>query len=135
MVEQVLIMIRTGEKPRIVGSGAWSDKSSFIEDGELFERSAKSSDWLGFYDWLRTTDGKLVGVRLSFDQTFHENLFQRYVSDSVIFSGDVVCLQWIDSAEVDEDLSDDADFGGNSVFFGNAGSLAIGFFAPKGLTA
>ena len=76
-------------------------------------------DWTGFYDWLRTTSGEIVGVRYSpFDET-------EFLIDAVASFRYVVVLESKRCLEiyfsnvrgVDWRKSDDQEFGSNKIFF------------------
>lgn len=104
---------------------------SFESATEVFSRLPEFGDWLGFYDWLRTEHGAVVGVRIRPDCQEVMRLFESYRCPSVVIEGGVVTIRTSNEGIVCEALSDDADFGGNAVFLGSAGSLAIAFFCPR----
>ena len=117
------------EAPTISTGDASVD--SFESAKEVFSRSSEHGDWLGFYDWLRTDAGVIVGVRIRLDDQRMTRLFESYKCPSVAIDGDVVTIRTSSEGIVCEALSDDADFGGNAIFIGNAGALAIAFFCPR----
>jgi hypothetical protein len=102
----------------------------FEAGGEAFHRSSDFGDWLGFYDWLRTQRGLLVGVRLRPDSPEILRLVEPFMGPFVVIGDDGVTIRTSVDDVIAEAKSDDADFGGNSVFLGNEGSLAIKFFCP-----
>lgn len=103
----------------------------FESGGESFIRAAEYGDWLGFYDWLRTNSGIIVGVRVRIDQPKVVHIFQRYRSAEVTIEEDVISIRTSTDGAVCDTQSDDADFGGNAIFIGSQGSMAIAFFFPS----
>ena len=125
----VIVTLATGRAPTM---RAREPAGDFFEWGnETFRRSSDFSDWLGFYDWLRTAQGVVVGVRMRPDTQEATRLFERYSCAAVIIEDGVMTIRTSTEGTVAEELSDDADFGGNAIFFGSAGSLAIAFFCPR----
>lgn len=107
------------------------DAEAFESSGQLFARAQDFGDWLGFYDWLRAQDRAVVGVRLRVDDPMTLRLFEPFVGSGVTIEGNAVSIRTSPQGTVVEALSDDADFGGNAVFRGNAGGLAVAFFSPR----
>lgn len=103
---------------------------SFESEAEVFSRLPEFGDWLGFYDWLRTAHGEVVGVRIRPDDQEVIRLFESHTCPSVVIEDGVVTIRTSSEGVVCEALSDDADFGGNAVFLGTTGTLAIAFFCP-----
>jgi hypothetical protein len=97
--------------------------------GAKFKDSG-AGDWLGFYDWLRTTEGKIVGVRQRIDEPstfpFHER-FQGVVESR---EGKEVCVFFGSAREFDEAESCDTDFGNNCLFTAG-GDIALTFEVPS----
>ena len=98
---------------------------------ECFSALADEHEWMGFYDWLRTAENAIVGVRM----TPHGNFFGL---DDLAAVNAVVAklfppqLILVERHSVDfvEKTSDDANFGGNLIYRGDKGSMAISFFSP-----
>ena len=107
----------------------------FESENEVFSRSSHFGDWLGFYDWLRTAQGVVVGVRIRPDAHELMQLFDSYTCPAVTIEDGAVTIRTSAEGRISETLSNDADFGGNAVFLGNAGSLAIAFFCPREIGA
>lgn len=63
--ETVAVVLSPSEKPRVYTVADLSG-SEFVLGNEVFSDSG-AGDWLGFYDWLRTKSGKVIGVRLWVD--------------------------------------------------------------------
>ncbi len=88
-------------------------------------------DWLGFYDWLRSSDGAVIGVRLWLDEpNGHITDIERCLG--VQWSPDSRSLRVFFTSEIQfsESLSDDQDFGGNRLFIGQ-GSFVLTFNTPS----
>ena len=105
-------------------------KDSFTYDNTTF-RNQGFGDFTGFYDWLRNKDGEVIGVRyLPVDELkflWHAlanlpyvKVNQKIKSIEFYFSND---------RTVDESVSDDQDFGSNSVYKSDDGIFAISFYS------
>jgi len=130
MDRTAVITLSQTKAPTVVVAN--SEPDSFERDGEAFHRSSDELGyWLGFYDWLRTSDGLIVGVKLRPDSSGILNLFEPFASPSVVIKEGAVTIRTSSQGEVIEVLSDDQDFGGNAVYVGSGGSLAIAFFCPR----
>jgi hypothetical protein len=104
-------------------------------DGEDFTVSPAVLDWIGFYDWLRTSDGQVIGVRLQPDEdTLDEATLNFLVALDKHNSVDNLRIFFADVHEFDPRFSDDGDFGGNILMRGTNGSLALAFNAPTDRT-
>ena len=124
-----VVTLATGKSPTMTVREAAGD---FFESGnETFKRSPEFDDWLGFYDWLRTAQGVVVGVRVRPDTQEVVRLFESYGCSAVIIEEGMVTIRTSTEGAVVDALSDDADFGGNAIFFGSSGSLARAFFYPR----
>lgn len=100
-------------------------------DGEDFMVDPSVPDWIGFYDWLRTSDGELIGVRLQPDEgTLDEATLNFLIALDKQNSVDDLRIFFAAKREFDPVLSDDCDFGGNTLLRSTAGSLALAFNAP-----
>jgi hypothetical protein len=89
---------------------------------------AKINDWLGFYDWLRTKGGEVIGVRLTVDSDSDERvLFLNYEGVVVDKDRRTVHIWFTTSRGYDETISDDQDFGGNRPFRSQTGAVALTF--------
>ncbi len=88
----------------------------------------KTNDWLGFYDWLRTKGGEVIGVRLTVDSDSDERvLFLNYEGAAVDKDRRTVHIWFTNSRDYDETISDDQDFGGNRLFRSQTGAVALTF--------
>lgn len=125
-------------KIAIIGRGksatltrAEADKS-FELDGELFVAHSPEPDWFGFYDWLRLSNGDVIGVRLQLDEPLpiDDERFEMLRAVDPRNSTDELYLFFGIDREFVPALSDDADFGGNILYIGNLGSVALAFNSP-----
>lgn len=129
MPAAAIVTLSEGSSPAMGAGDTAVD--SFELAAEVFSRLAEFGDWLGFYDWLRTERGTVVGVRMRPDDQEVMRLFEAYRCSSVVIEDGVVTIRTSNEGAICEALSDDADFGGNAVFRGSTGSLAIAFFWPR----
>ena len=129
MTSTTIVELLPKHSPRLIE--AESDSESFESGGQLFTRAQSFGGWLGFYDWLRTQERAIVGVRLRSDDPATLTLFEPFVGPDVTIEGGAVSIRTSSEGLAVDALSDDADFGGNVVFYGNAGGLAIAFFSPR----
>lgn len=124
----VAVILSPRDLPRLVELNEEERVACRIQlDGKTFSGTG-AGGWLGFYDWLRTSEGKIIGVR-------------QYVDDRSIFpfsrtfqgvkthAGFEVCVFFGQSREFDETVSCDQDFGDNYLL--TAGDeIALTFNAP-----
>lgn len=100
-------------------------------DGEDFAVDPSVPNWIGFYDWLRTSDGEVIGVRLRPDKgTLDEATLNFLVALNEQNSVNDLRIYFAAVREFDPVLSEDCDFGGNILLRGTTGSLALAFNAP-----
>lgn len=101
-------------------------------DGEAFVLSSPCQYWLGFYDWLRVESGEIMGVRLQLDDpaSIASDRLDHLCSLDARSSSNELDLLFGQQREFDLALSDDGDFGGNAVYSGEFGSVAIAFNSP-----
>jgi len=96
-------------------------------DGALYVQT-KAADWQGFYDWMRTRRGTVVGVRLWLDEDGDKRLLAVQCDGVEIDATRGLVQIWFTrERECDEGQSDDQDFGGNRLFRSFDGSLALTF--------
>jgi hypothetical protein len=98
---------------------------------DLLEKIAYDTNWLGFYDWLRTSDGEIIGLRIKLDDAHnrnYSNLIQSFFSGCTSIN-DVNYIFFKDSKDFDENLSDDADFCDLAIYR-SLGTLGIAFNKP-----
>lgn len=107
------------------------DLGSQLALGEDLFRDSGLGDWLGFYDWLRTRSGEVIGVRLWIDDV-SEQIRAAGSCANVISERDCfpLAIYFGESREFEEELSCDQDFGSNMLLVG-ANAFAVTFNAPE----
>jgi len=117
------------------GSAVWRRPALHENDvlnGERFKSLKGGFDWLGFYSWLRSSNGTVLGVRLEPDvEELPSVLLERA---KAIGNEDPMTRMDIffgSDHSVDQKLSNDGDFGGNAIFIGSLGTIAINFNSPR----
>ena len=104
------------------------DAAAIRFDDELY-RDKGFGDSTGFYDWLRSAGGKIIGLRYwPFEDTaFLVDAMRplQYVTASADRS--FVEIYFGELREFDEQMSDDQDFGNAKVFGSDDGSWALTF--------
>jgi hypothetical protein len=93
-------------------------------------------DWLGFYDWLRTEIGELVGLRLFLDDPADLNLelFRNLTGVTLDVQAGAklrnLTVLFTEDVGFHEPHSVNGNFGDNRLFIGDRGSVALTFCAP-----
>jgi len=91
------------------------------------KNSKVSKGFLGFFDWLRLTESKIVGIRICYleDQPYNR-LLQRYPYVTPTFN--CRCMEILFEGETyDFNLSGDQDFSNNYVYNSESGSYLFTF--------
>jgi hypothetical protein len=88
------------------------DLQTIIISGKEFYKIGFDTNFLGFYDWLRASNGAVIGLGIKLDDLKsrkYSDLIQTFFSsaDSV---GDFKTIFFEDSKKSFDPLSDDADF-------------------------
>jgi hypothetical protein len=105
-------------------------RSHFDFESQLFRAIEGDHSWLGFYDWLRLNSGEVIGVRLRIDDEKIIELVQPFVSEYLNLENNIASMRFTLNGDPTQEISDDADFGGNEIYKGDNGGLAIMFFEP-----
>jgi hypothetical protein len=128
----ITVIVHNEGRGEITSSTNSDPLEDFFFAGEQFHTSQSELEWIGFYDWLRGGNGDVIGVRLSVDEPskIDNAVWKRMISASPENSKNLVTIFFERDVHYDPLLSDDADFGGNAIFEGNLGSIAITFNAP-----
>jgi hypothetical protein len=94
-------------------------------------RDSGLGDWLGFYDWLRTRSGEVIGVRLWVDDA-NEQIRATAACAGVTAERDFFPLTIYlgEPREFEEELSCDQDFGSNMLLV-SPNAFAMTFNAPE----
>ncbi len=96
-------------------------ETSFADSG--------AGDWLGFYDWLRSPQGNVIGVRQWIDEFSTFSFLKQYQGVEYDLVHRVVHIFFGQTREVDEVNSCDQDFGSNRLLIAGD-SVALTFNAP-----
>ncbi len=107
--------------------------SEFFVFENIHYKDLGYDDFVGFYDWLRNTDKRIIGVRCypweEFSFPYATVRVLPYVEiDSEEKS---VCLFFSDERSFEESLSDDQDFGNNRMYKSDTEEYAISFDADR----
>lgn len=107
--------------------------SSFRYQGSLYQGQINEG-FNGFYDWLRTSDGKLIGVTYFGNNdlgiltaTFRQ--FSCVTVQNAIDGSPIFNIFFSSNRIFDEKSSDDQDFGYNWLFNTDSGEFALSFNA------
>ena len=125
----VAVVLSLTEQPQV---HAISDQlgSELVIGNEAFSDTG-AGDWLGFYDWLRTRSGEVIGVRLWVDDVTPQ--IRAAAACSGVVAGESCSPFMIylgHEHEFDAEQSDDQDFGSN-MLLANSSKFAITFYAPS----
>lgn len=121
-----IVVIRQDKSATLV-KGAADDRIEV--DGELFIAKCAEPDCFGFYDWLRTSSGDVIGVRLQLEDSsaFGPEELDLLCSLDSRNTQDELFIFFGSQRIFEAAMSDDTDFGGNILYAGEFGSLAISF--------
>ena len=97
--------------------------------GDKRYRDKGYGELTGFYDWLRDSSGKLLGVRYwPFEETsFLSDVLSEFPSVVVAKDRSYLEVYFSSDRRVDRQRSDDQDLGANKVFSTEQGEWAISF--------
>lgn len=129
----VAIVMSRGRDPEVLPLA--NIPASFAARGESFV-TVPCTDWLGFYDWLRSDTEEVIGLRLFLDHTADldlsalRNLNGVEIEERAGRKIRELTIFLTSSREFNESKSDDGAFGFNHLFRGDRGSIAITFRAP-----
>ena len=124
LLPTLLLSVRREDAPeRIVVVGASLVEVRVKDDGGLF---------LGFYDWLRTSAGRVIGV----DLTFHDG--REIVQEALLGAGvgtwltpDIFRVVFDQQGEIDDEASVDQEFSVSRCYLGPEGQVALLFDASE----
>lgn len=102
----------------------------FNFENQNFRALEGDHSWLGFYDWLRLNSGDVIGVRLRIDDEKIVKVVHPFASEYLTMEKNVALIRFSLNGVSTPEISDDADFGGNEIYKGDNGELAIMFFEP-----
>ncbi|MDH4426297.1 MAG: hypothetical protein QE495_07580 [Acidovorax sp.] len=124
----VAVVLSLSEQPRVYAIADLSG-SKFTLGTDVFTDSG-AGDWLGFYDWLRSTSGDVIGVRLWTDEVNDRiRSLGRYEGVVADDSCSPLLIYFGAEREFDDVQSCDQDFGSNMLLVSSNG-LALTFNSP-----
>jgi len=103
--------------------------ATVIRIGEASFKDSGAGDWLGFYDWLRSPQGNVIGVQQWIDEFSTLSLLKEFQGVEYDLVHRVVRIFFGQVREVDEGRSCDQDFGNNRLLI-SGDSVALTFNAP-----
>ncbi len=128
--EEFALVVLPRSKPAYLIPKIGIHSTSIEIDGTLYAQT-KAADWQGFYDWMRTTGGEVVGVRLWLDEDGDKRLLAIQCDGVEVDATRRLVQIWFTKLrQCDQSQSDDQDFGGNRLFRSFDGSLALTFNSP-----
>ncbi|APW41772.1 hypothetical protein [Rhodoferax saidenbachensis] len=122
----VAVAISSDSPPMVLGI-ANSIGAELHLNGEVFLDSGKG-DWLGFYDWLRSTSGQVIGVRIWLDTKLPRPLF-KCQGVELIKADQQLLIFFGQERQFDESSSGDQDFCSNQLFL-SKDRFALTFNGP-----
>ena len=99
-------------------------------DNEIYKidfNSRENKGYIGFFDWLRLDENKIVGIRTCY---FEDLPYNKFLSTYkyVVSSHNGMCMEILFSNEnYDVELSGDQDFTNNYVYSSNSGNYLLTF--------
>lgn len=97
--------------------------------GEWFEDSGLG-DWQGFYDWLVTPEGRVIGVRQWLDErSKYTAMLATCLHVRAVGNANALEIFFGETRQFDPELSSSQDFGGNKLLVG-LNALALTFNSP-----
>ena len=127
--EELAIVILSGSRPPDVRSSTVPTGDTIEIHGVTF-RDSGAGDWLGFYDWLRTSDDRVIGVRITLDEEIDRLLQLKALNVEIDQTRRKILIFFSDRRDFDERTSDDQDFGDNRLFYGDDDSVLLTFNPP-----
>jgi hypothetical protein len=104
-----------------------SDVGEVVTCGDKRFCDAGLGDWIGFYDWLRTADGRVIGLRSWIELSELRSLGALpAVNEALEFEEGCLHVWFSDLREFDEEKSDDQDLGTHRLMRSDDGVLALG---------
>jgi hypothetical protein len=125
----VVVLLSERELPKLLPIGE-TPGGNITLNGRLY-KDVEVGEWLGFYDWLRSESGELLGVRLWLDELCASLEPLTRCMNVTIETPLLLSVFFGSDRRFDPKASNDQDFGGNRLFAGPHG-YALAFFAPAG---
>mgnify|MGYP001162896241 CR=1 FL=1 len=125
----VAVVLSSSEQPRVYAIADLSG-SKFTLGNEVFTDSG-AGDWLGFYDWLRSKSGDVIGVRLWTDEVNDRIRTLGRCAGVVANDRCFPLLIYLGAErEFEDGQSCDQDFGSNMLLVSSNG-FALTFNSPR----
>jgi hypothetical protein len=127
--EFLAVILSPYSAPRIIKLSAAEmvAPSVHLTDADYVDSGA--GDWLGFYDWLRTPRGEVIGVQQWIDEASAFPFSTKFEGVEASVKRDVLRIYFGQSRDVDEANSCDQDFGRNRLLIAGK-SVALTFQGP-----
>ena len=127
--EFLAVILAQQDAPRVMNLTAAEAVASSIRLAEADYIDSGAGAWLGFFDWLRNHQGKVIGVQQWVDETSTFPFSTKFDGVEANVKRGVLRIFFGQSREVDEENSCDQDFGNNRLLV-NGESVALTFPAP-----
>jgi len=118
LAPSLLLDVRKNDSP-----GSISFEGTALQE---VEAPSDAGLFLGFYDWLRTSDGRVVGVELTFHD--HRDAIQHVLETVSVgrwIAPDIFRVLFDELAQVDDDASVDQEFSVSRCYKGPDGRVAL----------
>jgi len=107
------VVLSPSSAPRIVKLSATEAVAPSVRLADANYIDSGAGDWLGFYDWLRSPQGKVIGVQQWIDEASTFPFSTKFAGVEASVKRDVLRVYFGPSRDVDEANSCDQDFGHN----------------------
>lgn len=124
----VAVVLSVDAPPSLVALSEKDQAASSIHlDGISFTDTG-AGDWLGFYDWLRNSEGTVLGVRQYIDDRSSILLEKSFSGTEVEAEHGIVRIYFGEERDFDETKSCDQSFGDNRLLVAER-KVALTFYA------
>lgn len=130
-MSRVLLLKLGKQRLTLATTPADSPRELFAFEASAREVMGGKDGFLGFYDWLRTPQGKVVGLRLSIDNRPDLNGLIPNAPYVVRDTPDIINFMFSSPEEIDEDASMDQDFYESRVCADELGATILSFCADS----
>ena len=127
--EFLAVVLSTHGVPRIINLSAAEEVAPSVRLAEADYLDSGAGDWLGFYDWLRNSQGEVIGVQQWVDDASTFPFSTKFGGVEANVKHGVLRIFFGQSREVDEATSCDQDFGHNRLLLSGE-SVALTFRRP-----
>ena len=127
-IRTIAVVVSASEPPRVHPiRGALGPQMTL---GDEVFRDSGAGDWHGFYDWLRTASGDVIGITLWVDEPIP--LLRAVAECTNVVAGEncrPLTIYFGEVREFEARISDDQDFGDNMLLLSSK-RFALTFNAP-----